>query len=98
MSAFEYLARFSFNKPCVTFNPGTDAEFKNSMKDFYSNSLEDLLKIDLHKNECVDMTKVSSYRRIIWRCTDRLKDTWAKVCEDTLINEDFKHRNHKETL
>jgi hypothetical protein len=42
------------------------------------------------------MSKVSSYRGTIWQCTDRLKGTWAKVCEDTLINEDFKHRNYKE--
>jgi len=96
MSAPNYMARFNFSKPCVTFNPGTNVEFTNSIYDFYSNSLEDLLKIDLHKNECIDMSKVSSYRRIIWKCTDQLKDNWAKVCEDTLINEDFKHRNQKE--
>ena len=96
MSAFTYMARFSFPKICVTFNPGTDARFTNSIKDFYSDSLEDLLKIDLHKNECVDMSKVSSYRRIIWKCINRVTDDWEKVCEDTLINEDFKHRNRKE--
>lgn len=96
MPAHKYCARFSFHKPCVTFNPGTNAQFTNSIKDFYSDSLEALLKIDLHKEECVDMSKVSSYRRIIWRHIDSVKDEWAKVCEDTLINEDFKHRNCKE--
>ena len=93
MSAFEYLARFSFNKPCVTFNYGTDDQFADSIKDFYSDSLESLLKIDLHKDISVDMSKVSSYRRLIWRCTNHKTDHWAKVCEDTLINEDYKHRN-----
>lgn len=96
MSAFEYMARFSFNKQCVTFNPGTEDSFVSSTKDFFSNSLEELLKIDLHKNECIDMSKVSSYRRIISKCTNKLKDDWITICTDNLINEDFKYRNRKE--
>lgn len=96
MSAFTYMARFSFPKMCVTFNPGTDTQFTNSMKDFYSNSLEDLLKIDLHKNECIDMDKVSSYRRIIWKCINRKTDEWEKICEDHVTNDNFKRNSCKE--
>lgn len=86
MSAFEYSARYDFPKMCVTFNHGTEYEFKSSIYDFYSNSLDALLNIDVHKCECIDMSKIRKYRRIISRY-DRSIGMWIKVREDDLIND-----------
>lgn len=75
---FKYSARFSFPKMCVTFNPGSNAEFKNSMIDFYGNSLDDLLKIDVSNHDRINLDGIKSYDRIISKW-DFYLERWITV-------------------
>ena len=75
---FKYSARYDFPKMGVTFNPGTEYEFKNSMIDFYGNSLDDLLKIDVSNHERINLDEVKSYDRIISKW-DFYLERWITV-------------------
>ena len=79
----KYCVRFSFPKMCVTFNPGRDEEFKNSMIDFYSDSLDALMQIDPCKHERINMRGVKHYDRIISKW-DAHVNMWVNVCSDTI--------------
>ena len=86
MSAFEFCARYDFHTRCVTHNKGTQYQMTTSMHDIYSHSLNELLDVDIHKVEGVNLSSVHRYKRVIWR-HDSSSNIWLKICEDTFYNK-----------
>ena len=63
----EYLVRYNFPKPCVTFNQCKESEFNGSLIDFYGDTLNEVSNIDISKCEFIDLSEVRHYTKIIWR-------------------------------
>lgn len=79
MSAKKYLVRFMFRGNAVTMNSGTDQEFKTSLIDFYTDSLDEAYSIDPTKHCNVDLSKTSEISKGIWERNDCNKDLWVNI-------------------
>lgn len=78
-----YTVRYDFPKNAVTFNKGTKQEFKNSIIDFYGDSLEDVSSVDISKCEFIDLSNIKHYTKIIWKRSDSC-NYWALVSKETI--------------
>lgn len=74
MSAKKYLVRFMFRGNAVIMNTGTAHEFKTSLIDFYTDSLDEAYSIDPTDLDNVDLSKASEISKGIWKRNDCNKD------------------------
>jgi hypothetical protein len=79
------MVRYNFPRMCVTFNPNTEYEFKNSVYDVFADSLDELLCTDIctRKNVIINLKNIHSYRRIVHKYDKRL-ERWIKMHEDVI--------------
>ena len=90
MSAKKYLVRFMFRGNAVTMNPGTAQEFKTSLIDFYTDSLDEAYSIDPTERCNVDLSKASEISKGIWKRSDCNKDLWVNIDKCVI---DLKNKN-----
>ena len=76
-----YSVRFVFPTKCVTFNKDTEYEFKDSMKDFFTDSMEEALLLDPKNYDYIDLIGVKSYYRVISKYNECGR-VWIKQCEN----------------
>ena len=81
----KYMVRFSFPKLCVTFNQGTKYEFKSSLIDYFSNSIDEITKIDCKNDKRINLSQIHSYRKLIWEF-EEVTDRWTRLKEETIFN------------
>lgn len=79
----KYLVRYDFPKMCVTFNPNTKYEFKNSVIDFYGDTLEEVSSVDVNKCEFIDLSNINKYTKHIWKKSDS-NDNYIFVGKDII--------------
>lgn len=79
----KYLVRYDFPKMCVTFNPNTKYEFKNSIIDFYGDTLEEVSSVDVSKCEFIDLSNIKKYTKHIWKKSDST-DNYLFVSKETI--------------
>ena len=82
---FKYMVRFSFPKMCVTFNPNTRHEFKNSVIDYFSNSLDELIKIDCKNDKNINLSQIHNYRKLMYEF-EEVSGIWFKLKEESIFN------------
>lgn len=80
----EYLVRYDFPKPCVTFNQCKESEFKGSLIDFYGDTLDEVSNIDISKCEFINLSKVRHYTKIIWRRSNK-SDIYAFISREKVF-------------
>lgn len=90
MSAKKYLVRFMFRGNDVTMNTGTAHEFKTSLIDFYTDSLDEAYSIDPTDLDNVDLSKASEISKGIWKRNDCNKDLWVSIDKCVI---DLKNQN-----
>ena len=61
-----YTVRYDFPKNIVTLNNN----IKNSVIEFYGNSLDEVSNIDINKCEFIDLSNIHSYTKTIWEKLD----------------------------
>ena len=66
---YKYRVRYDFTEEAVTYFPGTNRSFKNSMLDLEFDTLEEAKNFDISnystERAVVDLSETSSYSRII---------------------------------